>query len=287
MAARGLLLGAPSRCNLGGERCGPAGSAVARPPENNRFCAFCDSYLGWHDDPEPVASDRPAPPPRAPDDPPPEDGRAARLAGRGTTEDRFGLALTLSPSQVEVTPGGSARIEAKVRNRGTIVDEVMVEVEVDGAPRSWAQVEPARVALYPGVEKAVITAFSPSPDHRLKAGHLPFRITARSQLHPETAAEQDGQLDVARVTGLDLDVVPGAAAGSAQRRIPGCATEPQQSHAFDRAAPRRIAALAGIPTTPQRLDIPEFGTATTGQIQPVEAFDSTSSVNNSEGFFQL
>jgi len=25
----------------------------------------------------------------------------------------------------------------------------------------------------------------------------------------------------------------------------------------------------------------------TGQIQPVEAFDSTSSVNNSEGFFQL
>ena len=26
---------------------------------------------------------------------------------------------------------------------------------------------------------------------------------------------------------------------------------------------------------------------TTWQIQPVEAFDSTSSVNNSEGFFQL
>ena len=256
MAARGLLLGAPSRCNLGGERCGPAGSAVARPPENNRFCAFCDSYLGWHDDPEPVASDRPAPPPRAPDDPPPEDGRAARLAGRGTTEDRFGLALTLSPSQVEVTPGGSARIEAKVRNRGTIVDEVMVEVEVDGAPRSWAQVEPARVALYPGVEKAVITAFSPSPDHRLKAGHLPFRITARSQLHPETAAEQDGQLDVARVTGLDLDVVPGAAAGSAQRRIPGCAT---RAAAITRFRPSCASAdrstCWNTNSTPQRLDI--------------------------------
>ena len=31
----------------------------------------------------------------------------------------------------------------------------------------------------------------------------------------------------------------------------------------------------------------EFATSRSRQIQPVEAFDSTSSVNNSEGFFQL
>ena len=59
----------------------------------------------------------------------------------------------------------------------------------------------------------------------------------------------------------------------------------QESYSRD---PRHIArkAEANLRAT-DIADVSYSGPGTRGQIQPVEAFNSTSSVNNSEGFFQL
>src|SRR5438045_533294 len=54
---------------------------------------------------------------------------------------------TLATKAVNVTPGGEAVSEVRVRNSGTVVDQFTLEVLGDAS--AWAIVEPAVIPLFP------------------------------------------------------------------------------------------------------------------------------------------
>jgi hypothetical protein len=134
------------------------------------------------------------------------DTPGANPSGSKTAEERFGISLSLSSARLEVAPGSTARLEARVRNLGVLVNEITVLV--DGAPRPWVHVEPERIGILPGAAEVVSLTFAPPSDVEMPAGPVPFRAIARSELHQGALAEEYGVLDLARMTEVNLDVCP-------------------------------------------------------------------------------
>jgi hypothetical protein len=211
--------------------CPQCGGQVARGVD---FCDTCGTYLDWSGDPDfqPFASDedgsgsgsgapqtaRPVPQPR----PAPPSQAAAPVTGAPTqgggqhapapapsdsapTDSPSGVTLQLAATEVAVEPGGAATVELRLRNLGSVVDEFAALVE--GPPGAWTTIQPPRVQVYPAQDAHVTLTFSP-PRDGVPAGRTPFRVVARSTLRGGDQAWQEGALDVAPVTGLDLDVRP-------------------------------------------------------------------------------
>ncbi len=197
--------------------CPGCGAQVA---DDVHFCDTCGTALQWDGDPgfQPFGPTAPAPPPpRAPAEREPSavvgggpvagrEPSPAMPAPPAAAPSRFGVTLDLSQHEVAVEPGGTTSLEARVRNRGDVVDEFTLWV--DGPPGSWVRVEPPRVAVYPGQEGTAALTFEPPRDAGIPAGRTPFRLVARSVQQGGAAAVQDGVVDIAPVTGLDLDVRP-------------------------------------------------------------------------------
>jgi hypothetical protein len=61
---------------------------------------------------------------------------------------KYGVLLDLlAGSECTVAPGEEQRLEAVVRNAGSVVESLAVWVE---APVSWIAAEPATLSLFPG-----------------------------------------------------------------------------------------------------------------------------------------
>src|SRR5437667_2572604 len=60
---------------------------------------------------------------------------------------------------VRVDPGAESEAEIRVRNTGSIVDRISLQVE--GPAARWASVDPPTVNLYPGAEATARLRFSP------------------------------------------------------------------------------------------------------------------------------
>ncbi len=183
------------------------------------FCDTCGTALSWQGDPDfqPFRAAGPAAPaPRAPLEQAPGAVVGTVAGGRDTqppvapaplhaAASRFGVTLELPASEVPVEPGGTAVLEARVRNRGDVVDEFALWVE--GPPAPWVRVEPPRLPVYPGQDATARLTFTP-PRDGVAAGREPFRLVAQSVQQGGAGAVQDGGVDVAAVTRLALDVVP-------------------------------------------------------------------------------
>lgn len=156
------------------------------------FCTNCGSYLGWDARSEPPVR-RPGPP------------------GRPTAApDGVRVELTGAPPPGELTPGQEYRVEARVRNVGTLVDEFVPTVT---APVPWIRVEPPRLSIYPGGQEQVALVLAPPAGAATAAGTVPYRLDVRSGTRPQLAASLTGSVTVRPVDALSAEIAPSTAFG--------------------------------------------------------------------------
>lgn len=124
----------------------------------------------------------------------------------------MGVSASLQQTRVSVTPGAEASVEIRVRNTGSVVDVITVEVIGDAAP--WATVVPDKVSLFPGTDQTVRIDFRPPMAADGPAGEVPFGIRVRSQEDPEGSMVEEGVLDVAPFLAVGAELSPRSSRGS-------------------------------------------------------------------------
>ncbi|MBA2382974.1 MAG: hypothetical protein H0V73_12760, partial [Chloroflexi bacterium] len=124
----------------------------------------------------------------------------------------MGAVVDIEPRTVPVTPGGQATALVRVRNSGTVVDQISIEILGDA--RGWALVEPPTLSLFPGAEGSATITFSPPRSARVAAGAMPFGLRAGSQEDPAGSVVDEGVVVVAPFTDVSAEVVPRSSRGS-------------------------------------------------------------------------
>ena len=124
----------------------------------------------------------------------------------------MGASVTLVTPAVAVEPGQSVTITVKVRNTGTVVDELVLDVLGDAA--GWATVEPGTVNLFPGAEGEARAIFSPPRAPTTPSGLVPFGLRARSKEDPAGSAVEEGSVTVGVFADPHAELVPRTSRGS-------------------------------------------------------------------------
>ena len=186
-------------------------------PPGAEFCRnpACGAYLGW-DQTEPRLDSGSFPiagPGRLPDD---------RRAGPRPPVDppKYGVRLQPvgEPQSDPLQVGGERRIEVRVVNTGTLVDEFILSV---AAPVRWIRVEPTSVSVYPAADEPVAVVVSPPERPAAVAGPVPYRLLVRSSIHPHVNATVDGHAVVAPVDAVTAEIAPVivTSRGAAESRV--------------------------------------------------------------------
>jgi len=184
--------------------CATCGREV--PELEARFCGFCGAPM--------APSGGPSQPPGAqPPDPiqarrPGEAAPAPRPVSRPTDS----VATSLNPASVAAEPGGIAIATIRVRNTGTVVDELRISVEGPAAP--WAEVETPVLRLMPATDGTSVIRLRPPVVPLALAGQVGFTVRVESRQHPEEVATESGVLTVGEVRSLAATVVPATAKAS-------------------------------------------------------------------------
>lgn len=120
------------------------------------------------------------------------------------------LAITLSPPEVAVAPGGPpVEIMAAVHNMGSEVDQYSIVVE--GLPPEWWSAPVSAVALFPGDSIPLAISLHPPADGSAQLGRYPFTVRAYSTTDPALVATATGavQLGVGGAPALfRLEIAP-------------------------------------------------------------------------------
>ncbi len=111
----------------------------------------------------------------------------------------------LASDRVEVEPGGSAFVEATVRNAGSVVDGSSLSLR--GAPAALATVEPDRVRIYPGELDTVRVTFAVPRDSRVVAGEHGFELVVTSEQGPRSCV-LCGVLAIGVFQQVNAELVP-------------------------------------------------------------------------------
>jgi hypothetical protein len=185
--------------------CPHCGNGVPEPEA--RFCGFCGGTV-------PPAAPSAAHPPVAP----PGQGRPqvqARRPGesapvpRPVSHPTDSVSTSLVPASVAAEPGGIATLQVKVRNTGSVVDELRISVEGDAAP--WAEVDTPVIRLMPGTDGASTIRLKPPIVPLALAGPISFLVRIQSHEHPDEPATETGVLTVGEVRALAATIVPATA----------------------------------------------------------------------------
>ncbi len=219
--------------------CATCGREV--PEAGARFCGFCG-----------------APMPDAPTQPVETGGvqhrrpdEVAAPVARPVSQPTDTIATRLDPATIATDPGGTATITLRVRNTGTVVDELRIVVEGPVAP--WAEVEPTVLRLMPGTDGAASIRFRPPRIPLALAGPMGFVVRVHSHEHPQEPAMESGVLTVGEVRALGGGGRPGHGQVARRprlrdpRREPG--QRPDRRHG-DRERPRRGAPARPRPRRP-------------------------------------
>ena len=121
------------------------------------------------------------------------------------------VTASLLASSVAVTPGEEAAVEIRVRNAGSVVD--VLHVEVVGEAAAWATVEPPSVSLFPGQDQTVTVRFRPPLSADGPAGSVPFGVRVRSQEDPSGSVVEEGVLEVASFLAIAAELQPRTSRG--------------------------------------------------------------------------
>lgn len=121
------------------------------------------------------------------------------------------VTASLLATSVAVTPGDEASVDIRVRNTGTVVDVLHVEVVGDAA--AWATVEPPSASLFPGQDQTVTVRFRPPLSADGPSGQVPFGVRVRSQEDPSGSVVEEGVLEVASFLAVSAELQPRTSRG--------------------------------------------------------------------------
>ncbi|KAA2258075.1 hydrolytic protein [Solihabitans fulvus] len=107
---------------------------------------------------------------------------------------------------VVVTPGDTATTSLTVRNDSDIVEAYTFEVIGPCAP--WAEVEPARLSLYPGTSGTVTIRLHPPRSPEVRAGEVPLAVRVLPTEKPELVAVPETTVTIEAFGQLDATLVP-------------------------------------------------------------------------------
>lgn len=117
----------------------------------------------------------------------------------------------MTPAAARVAPGRPASFELRVRNTGTVVDELTFEPLGDAA--AWVSVEPPVLPLFPGAEETVRVTVTPPRASTTPPGPTVFAVRAASREDPAGSAVAEATLEVEAFTDLFAELVPRTARG--------------------------------------------------------------------------
>ncbi|WP_412738843.1 hypothetical protein [Krasilnikovia sp. MM14-A1259] len=124
----------------------------------------------------------------------------------------MGVSVALSAESLEVVPGEEAVCAVTVRNTGTVIDQITMDVV--GPAAAWSVVEPAVLNLYPGDVGEIRVHLRPPRASQPGAGKLRYGVRATSLEDPKGSATAEGVLEIAPFTELRVKLVPQISRGS-------------------------------------------------------------------------
>jgi hypothetical protein len=206
--------------------------------EGATFCANpeCGVYLEWHGE---RGQQAPAPPQARP----PEEARPVAQKLKQTGQRR-GVSLLVDQDALSADPGGAASTGVRVRNTGEIVEEF--DLKIGGPAGSWAEVQPARLSLFPSTEGSAEAHFKPPRSHTVPAGSYRFEVEAISTVNPNVRAQAGGTVEVGPFVELAGEMSPRNAEsrrstrhrvnvankGNASTRVSVTANDPDEALSF-------------------------------------------------------
>jgi hypothetical protein len=118
----------------------------------------------------------------------------------------MGVTVALDRANIEVQPGQQAFGNVLVRNTGSVVDRILLDIL--GQARHWVTADPAEISLLPGTSATARIVFSPPRAATTRAGEFPFALRAFSQEDPEGSVIVEGAVTLAPFTEILADLVP-------------------------------------------------------------------------------
>ena len=128
----------------------------------------------------------------------------------------MGATARLSAASLFGQPGSVATVDVVVRNVGTVVDQM--KVDVVGPPAPWARVEPPTVSLFPGTEATVRVTFAIPRDSTVPPGPTPFAVRVLPREDEKGGVVEEGVLDVAAFVVPLADLSPKTSHGTRRAR---------------------------------------------------------------------
>lgn len=168
--------------------------------------------------------------------------------------------IGLDSERASVQPGAEARITVTITNTGTLVEGY--QVQVLGPVAAWTRVDPPEVSVYPQQSASVALVFSPPSGTGAPAGTHRFRVVANSTLDPRFNAAAVGDLEIAKVVGLQAKVIPVTSSGRWRGRHTIHLTNWGNSTAQLRMTASDPDEALGFYLSPQTVSLPPGGRAT-------------------------
>lgn len=127
------------------------------------------------------------------------------------------VSASLPTARVEVAPGGSATVELTVRNTGSVVDEMRIEVL--GPASGWITPSPATVPLFPGASAPVILTIAPPRRSDIPAGELDVAVKVVSREDPDGSSVEELVVMVAAFDAPDAELIPRTSRGGRKATV--------------------------------------------------------------------
>ncbi|MDX1664783.1 MAG: protein kinase [Candidatus Promineifilaceae bacterium] len=131
---------------------------------------------------------------------------ASEAASEPASPARPPLELFLARDRIAVNPGERATFSVEIVNRSAVDDRVTLQVT--GLPEGWVAVPEDFIAVPAGETRQVTLTVRPPRHTELPAGRQRFRLSVRSQQHPEVDAATSGSLMLGAFESFEARLEP-------------------------------------------------------------------------------
>jgi hypothetical protein len=134
-------------------------------------------------------------------------GRTVVAAGATQVHSSSGqLSVIITPTNVDVAPGGRADVQVQLLNQGMTVDHFRLEIE--GLPPDWVTIHQKSIQLMPGSEGFMTLTIHPPQASEAPAGAHPYRLVVHSATNPNESAAIAGQVIIKGYERFRVDMRP-------------------------------------------------------------------------------
>ncbi|MCU1503745.1 MAG: hypothetical protein JWM12_3099 [Ilumatobacteraceae bacterium] len=123
----------------------------------------------------------------------------------------------LGAAPLAVDPGGHISVVLRVRNNGSLPDELTLEAM--GAAAPWMEIEPSTLTLPPDGEASATVHFRPPRSAAAMPGETPFGVQVTSREDPDHSVAGEGVVQVGRFDQRVVTMTPAAASAPARARF--------------------------------------------------------------------